>query len=462
MSTKTAGRSPFAEIERLEALAAEPGRVAADILKSCETIYAMVAGTDLAQYPLADLRAAAPQLMHRLFDVRVALRDHFAGWEASGQATPDVQRAVRDCFRMLRYASDMLGELAIGYRRLGEDDATFRAFTGTDTNTLTNRRFDTGGSLPFRSGDIVVVRGKAHNSAAIARIGDVDSQFSHVGMIYVDQSGRHYMVEALIEDGAIVNTLEHALDHGLGRAVVYRHRDAALAVRAAEAIHAHVARSRRALRRRILYDFTMRLDKRRRLFCAKLIRLAFDRASNGRIMLPRHPSRFTMKNRDFLERIGVKATETFAPHDMDLETEFDLVAEWQDYRVTGDLRLQDFTMDKLFEWMEGQDYRFQPTLKIRLIALLGRFAAMLAEDIKDLIKNVVPKVPINMPRKTIAAVAMLHSTAEAPYRALQDLERAHIAANGHAMHGRQIYEHLERMRGESGTTFGYLAKSVAT
>ena len=66
-----------------------------------------------------------------------------------------------------------------------------------------------------------------------------------------------------------------------------------------------------------------------------------------------------MKNRDFVDRIGVTAKETFAPADIELEPDFDLVAEWQDYRVTSRLRLQDLLMDKLFLWMDEYDYRFQ-------------------------------------------------------------------------------------------------------
>ena len=45
------------------------------------------------------------------------------------------------------------------------------------------------------------MRGMHHNSAAIARIGDVDSQFSHLAIVHTDESGKHWVVEALIEDG---------------------------------------------------------------------------------------------------------------------------------------------------------------------------------------------------------------------------------------------------------------------
>jgi hypothetical protein len=353
-----------------------------------------------------------------------------------------------------------LGEIAAGHPRAKDGDAPRRAFTGDNRSTLVNWKFYNGQDIAFRSGDVIVVRGHAHNSAAIARIGDVDSQFSHVGMVYIDAADQHWMVESLIEDGAIINTLEHSLGHGIARAVLYRHRDSGLAGRAAELIYEHVAASRRPLARRIFYDFSMRLDNRRRLFCAKLIRLAFDKASRGALLLPTFPTRLGMKNRDFLDRIGVRADDTFAPADLDVEPGFYLVAEWQDYRETSNVRLQDFVMDKLFEWMDDPryNYRFEETWFVWIVSLFGRLAAHLSDNAKELLSSVVPRVPINMRRKTVAAVAMLHKTAEPIYRELQDLERANIAKTGRPLIGAEIYTALEAIRAREGDRIGYLVR----
>ncbi|MCK9911175.1 hypothetical protein MXD81_18640, partial [Microbacteriaceae bacterium K1510] len=104
-------------------------------------------------------------------------------------------------------------------------------------NTLVNPAYDTGHDIDFRSGDLLLMRGMHHNSAAIARIGDVDSQFSHLAIIHTDADGKHWVVEALIEAGAVINPLSDTLQHGLGRCVLFRHRDPQLAARAAAVIH---------------------------------------------------------------------------------------------------------------------------------------------------------------------------------------------------------------------------------
>ncbi|MHA0110921.1 hypothetical protein ACXYUI_27840, partial [Klebsiella pneumoniae] len=89
------------------------------------------------------------------------------------------------------------------------------------------------------------------------------------------------------------------------RAILFRYRDAALAEKAARWIHDHV-RPKLGFRR-IWYDFSMRMEGYRRLYCSKLVRFAFLKASNGEVQLPAYPTRLVMKNRDFLRRVGVRA-----------------------------------------------------------------------------------------------------------------------------------------------------------
>ncbi|MDX2290107.1 MAG: YiiX/YebB-like N1pC/P60 family cysteine hydrolase [Hyphomicrobiaceae bacterium] len=449
------------DIARFRATFEAPVTSAKELQARLRQIYDTLHDIDFGRYDIQNHRAEAPAMMQAIFAAQIALRDRINDWHAAGLMTRPVQKAVRDTLRAARYASDILGEIWIGHARLPEGTDPYPAFTGPHHNTLLAPRFQTGDtSLPFRSGDVILVRGRLHNSAAIARIGDVDSQFSHVAMVYVDPRGEHWAVEALIEDGSVIAPLRDVLRHGLGRAVLFRHRDAALAQRAATIMHDRIRQSRSTMGRPILYDFTMLIDDNsRNLFCSKLVRRAYKEASEGRVLLPTFRTQLNMANRDFPDRIGVRATETFAPGDMELETQFDVVAEWQDYRVTSDLRLQDLVMDKLFEWMETENYRFKETFKIKLISLFGRLSSMLSEDIKEIIEDVVPKVPINMSRSAIAAIAMLHETAQPLLEALRKAETARIATTGLPLHPREVRDELERLKAEMGSQIGYLTKA---
>lgn len=424
-----------------------------------ERIYNAFEQQDFFRYDVFQERDKAPATMAALFDLQMELREKVRGWHGEGLMSRPAQKAARDCLRAARYAIDILGELWIGYERLPPDGRPRRAFTGPNYNTLTNKKFstDADGTMAFQSGDVILTRGKLHNSAAIARIGDIDSQFSHVAMVYIDPRGQHWAVESLIELGAIVKPLAEWLEHDLGRAVLFRHRDQTLAQRAAALIHDRVRLANSPAGKRILYDFTMTLDpKTHNLYCSKLVRRAFKEASEGKVLLPTFTTMLDMKNRDFVERIGVDTVETFAPGDLEIDPDFDIVAEWRDYRVTSDLRLKDIVMDKLFEWMEVYDYRFEETLKVRLISVLGRLASYLSNDVKKMIENVVPIVPVNMKRSAIAAIAMLHETAEPIFQKLRQLEDERAALSGLPLNPREVRQFLERMRETNGSRIGYL------
>ena len=406
------------------------------------------------------VKTCAPEIIKLIFALRMQLRDNLHDWYQKEFMSLRNQRSLRNIFRISRYIVDMLGELHIDHARINEDFTTYRGFCGPEINTLYHPSFDLGGGMPsFQSGDVLLVRGKLYNSAAIARIGDVDSQFSHTSIVHVDESGKHWVVESLLEKGATITPLEEALDHGISRAILFRHKDTALAQRAAHFIYNRVLKSQSGRSPHIYYDFSMNLDGYDSLFCSKLIRYAFEEASQGHVKLPTFLTKFDVGSEDFLERIGVRVDETFAPGDLEIEPQFHLVAEWRDYRNTSDLRLQDLIMDKFFEWMAEHDYRFKETFIIKLIGILGKASSYLSKTAKELINGFLPEVPRNMSRKTIATVAMLHSTAEDLFLHLQKLEAEHIEDKGYPMDPAQTFKYLEDMRQKYNHEIGYLVRT---
>lgn len=448
------------DLAGLSAMAMAPARTAEELLARLDHVYAALKSLDFSRYDASRLADHAPALMQQLFNARMELRECLRIWQRDGLLTGEVQRAIRDVFRAMRYGGDMLGEITIGFRQLTNGAHPLTAFRGRDMNTLINPRFNEQRDLPFQSGDVLLVRGRHHNSAAIARIGDVDSQYSHLCIVYVDPRGYNWVVEVLIEDGGTIQPLEDALNHDLGRAIVLRHRDAALAQRAAFIAHEHVKQSLSRYGKPILYDFTMRNEGIKRMFCSKLIRYAFERASEGRCMLPTFPTHLVMANKDFFNRIGVTADVTFGPGDLELEPDFDVVAEWQDYRTTASLRHQDMVMDKLFVWMDEHQLRFKETFLINIVSWVGRRAASFSNTIKSMISSVIPKVPPHMPRRTIATIVMLHRTADPLMHEIGALEQERIGLFGYPLHPREIGEYLERAREKSANEIGYLVPAA--
>lgn len=445
------------ERETLRNLALAPAQDADEIVRNVSRIYHEVHERDLGRYANAAYAAAAPQIMTDMFALRTLLRDRIAEWHAAGLMTRQAQHAIRDTLRILRYASDMMAEAHSGFAAGDPADPVIRAFREVSYNTFVHPQFDTGQNLDFRSGDVLLVRGMHHNSAAIARIGDVDSQFSHTSIIHFDDKGQAWVVESLIESGAVIEPLSQALEHRLARAMLFRHRDADLAARASQLIYHHVRRSHEQGGKPIHYDFSMKLGPSHDLFCSKLIRIAYVDASEGALKLPTFKTRFNASNAAFYRRIGVKAEESFAPGDLEIEPELDLVAEWADHRFTAQVRHQDLIMTKLFEWMEMHGYRFQEDIWIRIIALLGRFATRFSKTTQNLVASLFARIPPHMPRRTIATIVMLQKTAQPLLEELRHMERIKVLTEGRPLHPREVFDHLEEVRRRSRGRIGYLA-----
>jgi len=437
----------------------KPVLSAHDLAANLGGLHRALHALNFEHYDLGKNKKSVPALMDAVFDLRQTLRDKIPRWHNLGLMTREVQEAARGVLRVSRYLVDVLGEIWIDHERLDLERKPLRAFSGTDHNTFVVKKFSNGQNIPFKAGDVIVTRGRQHNSAAIARIGDIDSQFSHLGMVYIDPKGVHWAVESLVEEGAHVVPLQQFLSHENARALIFRHRDENLAMRAAHIIHDRVRQSLSRQGKRIWYDFTMLIDDSHTLFCAELVQRAFKAASDGHVRLPTFPTRLNMKNHDFPDRIGVRAHETFAPGDLELEPDFDIVAEWQDYRTTADLRLQDMAMDKIFEWMDNDNFCFRETFLIRLISMFGRTATYMSETIQDIVFQVIPKIPPNMSRRAVAAVAMLHETGQELLIPLRKHDESTTRTTGLPMHFSEIMKMLDEIHAESPDEIGYLRRS---
>ncbi|MBS0241838.1 MAG: hypothetical protein JSS20_06650 [Proteobacteria bacterium] len=444
-------------VEAVSAMAERDPKDEDDLVTRLEAIYAGLFHADFSDYDVDDVRKAAPSLIRDIFDAQLQLRSRIQGWAERGLMGHRAQAAVRDVFRVSRYARDLLAEIRLHHPRMGKGDAAMQAFTGEPSSLNVNPKFDHG-PLELLPGDVILQRGLPHNSAAIARIGDVDSQFSHISIVGRSTDGAPVMVEALIEEGSIKKPLAKALEHGVGRAILFRHRDPHLAERASELIREHIERFDGNAAPIIAYDFSMELGAYHELYCAKLVRLAYSMASTGGVQLPTYRTRLVMHNRDFVRRIGVTAAETFAPGDIELEPDFDLVAEWADYRVTSELRLKDMIMTKLFAWMDQYGYTFHETPTIEVLAQMGHWTSFLPKSWQEVTRHVVAKVPPNMTTDAIGAVAMLHFTGQDLFERLRALEDDSIRTTGRQLHPRDVLDQLEAWREEMGDEIGYLRR----
>src|SRR5690606_25631773 len=159
----------------------------------------------------------------------------------------------------------------------------------------------------LKSGDVILSRGNAYTSAAIARIGDIDAQLSHLTMVYRDQETKElHTTEAHIEIGVVSKPFQVHLDQKNARTVVLRYTgDEDLAHRGAKYIYERARNHTQNRRKNINYDFGMDYKNHEDLFCTEVVYEGFEVASNGALDIPLNKTKFNPKLLRFLKQIGV-------------------------------------------------------------------------------------------------------------------------------------------------------------
>ena len=305
---------------------------------------------------------------------------------------------VYDMNRALRYVEDYVLEIAMKDKL--SDEHNYVTLQGESPYFMVSSDQQMRGLENLRSGDVILTRGSAYTSAAIARIGVNDTQFSHLSFIYRNpkEDGKLYTVEAHIEIGSVVGPMDVHINQKNSRSVIYRFEDSEMAHKAAEYMYEKV-KKQSDKGTNIEYNFSMQYNDASKLFCSQVIYDGFHSVSNKTLDIPQFKTRFNAGLITFLNRMGIPAThenigqlETFSPGDIEYDPRFSLVAEWKDPKQLSDSRLKDAVLTKMFAWMDKENYHIHQPIGIVMMSWL----TWILRRTPLLKKLVVKKVPLNM------------------------------------------------------------------
>jgi hypothetical protein len=386
-----------------------------------------------------DLRLNHAGISRQAFLGRLVLRERVREWEqekGGARLSSGCIRSVRNLLRALRYLEESVA--VAGVRPAAYDVNRPAPYLAGVAPYLQLSPGAPNLQFPrdLKSGDVLVSRGNAPTSALIARLGDTDGQFSHAALVYVaPRSKKVFIMEEHIEVGSTIRSYEeYARDQNF-RVTVYRHRNSELAAEAA-----------RQMMRRLYdpsnphvvpYDFGMTMDDGSEMFCTEIVYEAFKMASGGKVRIGRYRTEFNPKNRDLLDRFGVRTRSMFAPSDMEVESDFELLGEWRDLSRVVTNQMMDAVLTKLLEWGD-RGYRFDPSPEMTLKSHLGFLLRQLGFKKKDL--------PTNMPRRTIETVLALDPTVNALLEVLARENARRTSVGTHPLTFPEMFELLERVR----------------
>ncbi len=393
---------------------------------------------------LGTLGDRAGPTVHLFFEARQSLRSRLNQFHLQGELSVACVDQARNLMRALRFGEEYLAEAWIRPAPY-DPKRPARYLSGPEPYLQVPEAKGHFSIDELRSGDLLMSRGNAITSAAIARMADVDGQFSHLAQLYIDPETRErWVLEAHIEVGTTVRPYEDYAGDGNFRVAVLRLRDPAQAELAHLAARAQFERLMEAKKRgsSVPYDFSMKLQDSSELFCSEVAFEGFNKASMGSFQIPLFQSQVNPRNRDFLDRLGIQERQTFMPSDLDVDPRFEVLAEWKDISRIGDVRRKDAVLDRFYHWSDRYDYRLGSDLgawfKKTIIWQLRRwpvFSKLLQE-----------RFPLNMSRSVLQTVSVLTTFGENLLEEAERLDERALKSRGYPLTFREMAGALDAVR----------------
>jgi len=362
------------------------------------------------------LKTHGSEVMDTIFQIRVVLHDKLREFDSRNELNKDCINKIREGFQYARFSEEYLLEWL--FRNKVFTYKSSPILSKYKPNTWSNPKY-TGFEL--KSGDVMLVRGKSHVSAMIARIGDEEGNFSHLAIVGEDKAGKKYVVEALIQYGTIVTPLEKWREQEDARVALYRQPDEELAKKAARRIY-DKAKAALDQKKGIRYDFAMDDDDYSTLFCSEVIRYAYDLASNGQFKVPKYRSTVTkFKNTEYLQNMGVKKTSLFAPYDIEVDPRFDFIAEYRFYPLLRQVRMQDAVLQSIYSWMIQKGYEFHWAPQHSVKAYFAKFVRQFG-----IASDILPKyMPMNSIKTNVQFEAVAKTLEKNIYQKEDEFYKKH-------------------------------------
>ena len=389
----------------------------------------------LTQEDFNALKNRGDLIVDKLFLLRLRLREKFKMFYMQGHITPECVKKMRMAFRYSRFIEEFIIETLVAMDAKSSKANPYN-FSQQKRQFFLNPKYK---NFQFKSGDIVVVRTSSFVSAIISRIGDEDGQFSHGAIIYINDKGEKQIIEALNSKGTVIIPFDEWRQNDRhARILLFRYRDEKLAKRAAQKIYDSI-NYRWKSKDPILYDFKM-MTGSNEFFCSELVQYAFRLAGESR--MPTYPTSFyAFSKHTFLHDLTIEAKQAFAPSDMEVEPLVDLVAEWRNYDITRDVRIEDVVQTKILNWMSYRNYQLKGTLKSTLGASIG----IIGRRYFGLNRS---NSPINIPYGFMENIIKMYDINKILEKYLYQKEDKYFRQNGHSMDYLMMMNDLEKFRME--------------
>lgn len=394
-------------------------------------------------YKLELKKRSADQVLSDLWSFKIGVHEKLRSFHRNHILQKECSIAARGALKAVRFAEDTIHDQIFRKKDEGEvfPDSAFSEGNAQVKRNPRFAKFNLKDDL--RSGDIILSRGNAFTSAAIASLGEFDTQFSHISMVYRDEKGELWTVEAHIEVGSFVRPIQDHIDDKNFRTMVYRFDDERIAQEAAKFIFEKVKKASDSTGN-ILYDFGFDQDNSDKLFCSEIVSHAYDHSSNGAVKIPHYRSRLMTRKPEFVKNLEITVDESFIPADIEVDPRFSVVAEWRDSAKIQNIIEKDAILHAMFRWNDELDYQMVQASSRK--SFIYRNVAWPLRRVPFLKKYFKDKLPINMSRKLIGYFGVLESIGELLQKELILAHEVTLKETGFLLFPSEQYEFLDQYR----------------
>lgn len=313
--------------------------------------------------------------------------------------TVDCKKDTQGVFTRLREFEDAVGAHNYEQIKIADVDYTKVIAPVLDHKGYApynlNPKFST---FQFEDGDILITKGISPVSSTITTFTDHHSPFSHIAFVHVNPENKlPETIESYIGKGVSFYSMIDAMKNENARILVLRPKDRELAKRAASYMRNRV-RNEFSKGSYIPYDYQLDFSKNDTLSCEEVAFDSFKTVSQGAFTIPEAPSLIKFQSKDLTDRVGMKSGRMMMPADMEVDSRFEIVLDWTDYRIIRDSWRKDVMMNVALHANEAGEYDFPENYKTKLVPYiwgLRKYPMVwpLAAKISGIPEDFTPDVP---------------------------------------------------------------------
>lgn len=337
--------------------------------------------------------AGVAQLLKESFLLRLKIHSEISS------VSVECKKLTQGVFSRMREYEDALGAMIHDQIKIADVDYTKVVAPVLDHKGYApyhlNPKF---ASFQFEDGDILITKGISPVSSTITTFTDHHSPFSHIAFVHVDPDKKiPETIESYIGKGVSFYSMIDAMKNENARILVLRPKDRALAKRAATYMRERV-KGEFSKGSYIPYDYQLDFSNNKTLSCEEVAFDSFKTASQGSFTIPEAPSLIKFQSKDLTDRVGMKKGRMMMPADMEVDSRFDIVLDWTDYRIIRDSWRKDVMMNVALHANEAGEYDFPENYKTRLVPYIWGLRKYplfwpLAAKVSGIPEDFTPDVP---------------------------------------------------------------------